>query len=385
MLTRRQFVTSGAAAVAVLLAGCLPRSTSFTGKVLVVGAGPAGMTATHLLVQQGIDVEVLEAGSIHGGRIRHNLDFADFPISLGAEWVHVDGSILDEIVNDSTVEVTTELVGYQDSDEIAYIQNGATTFGPLVPEIFDVDTKFRGSSWLDFYNTYVTPGISDLIRYSTQIVAVDHSGDEVVLTDATGRTYSADRTIITVPLRILQRRDISFTPPLEADRLEAIDEATVWSGLKAFFEFDEAFYPAGVGFPDSDTDAGQRLFYDAAYGQRTDQNILGVFSVGAQAEAYQVMTDDELVASVLADLDDGFDGIASRSYRRHLVQNWNAEPFAGAAYLEDEADFRISRELSRPLGDRVFFAGDSYTSFADWSSVHAAARSAAEAVEAVLR
>lgn len=158
----------------------------------------------------------------------------------------------------------------------------------------------------------------------------------------------------------------------------------MWSGLKAFFVFDEQFYPAAIGFADSDTADGQRLLYDAAHGQDTDLNVLGIFSVGAQAEVYQAMSDDELVADVLGELDAAFDGAASRSYVRHLVQNWNDEPFAGAAYLEDDAPTRISRRLAEPLNDRVSFAGDAYTSFDDWSSVHTAARSAIEAVDRIL-
>jgi monoamine oxidase len=106
--------------------------------------------------------------------------------------------------------------------------------------------------------------------------------------------------------------------------------------------------------------------------------------VGAQAEAYQAMSGEQFVANVLDELDAAFDGAASRSYVRHLVQNWNDEPFAGGAYLEDNADSDISSELARPLGDLVFFAGDAYTSFDDWSSVHTAVRSAADAVERLL-
>lgn len=380
--TRRRFLSTGAAAVAALLVGCgSESSTAFDGSVLVIGAGPAGMTAAHQLRQRGVDVVVLEAGTTHGGRIRHDLDFADFPISLGGEWVHVDGAILDEIVDDDGVQVATELVGYGADDEVAYVVGDSVELGPLVPGVFDVDTKFRGSSWLDFFDTYVVPGIAEVIRYDTQVTEVDHTGDRVVLTDASGGTHVADQVIVTVPLGVLRRGDISFVPPLEPDRLDVIARATVWSGLKAFFVFDERFYPAAVAFPDSVTEAGQRLFYDAAHGQDTDDHVLGLFSVGAQAELYQAMTDDELVADVLGELDAAFDGAASRSYVRHLVQDWNAEPFAGGAYLEDDADWRISRALARPLGDRVHFAGDAYTSFDDWSSVHTAARSASEVVE----
>jgi monoamine oxidase len=383
-MNRRLFL-GGVLSTIGLLAGCGIRQGSFDGKVLVVGAGPAGMTAAHLLNRRGVEVEVLEALPGPGGRIRHNVDFADFPISLGGEWVHVDGSILAEIVDDPTAEITSALIPYDDSDQIALVDGDAVTFAPIRPQVFDVDTKFRGSSWLGFFETHVLPGIAGRIRFDTVATTVDHGGDRVVVTDANGVRHLADRVIVTVPLRILQQRGLTFTPPLEPARLAAIDGAVVWSGLKAFFEFDEAFYPAAIGFPDSETNAGQRLFYDAAYGQDTDQNILGVFSVGAQAEAYQAMNDEDFRLDVLGELDAAFAGAATRSYVRHLVHNWNEQPYAGAAYLEDDADPAISATLARPLGDKVFFAGDAYTSFDDWGSVHTAARSAAEAVNEVLR
>lgn len=371
---------------AALLSACGDDSSAafdadwFDGTVLVIGAGPAGMSAAHLLRQRGIDVRVLEAAPSHGGRIRHDLDFADFPISLGAEWVHPEGGILDEAVNDPSVEVATELVSYQPDDQVAYV-DGSVTMTPLEPFVFDGDMKFKGSSWLDFFNTYLVPGIVDTFEFDTPIVQVDHSGDNVVLTDASGASHEADAVIITVPLRLLQRGDIAFVPELEADRRAVIDEAIVWSGLKAFFGFDEKFYPAAVAFDDAETSDGQRLFYDAAYGQDTTHNILGLFSVGAQAEAYQAQSDDAFLAGVLAELDDAFDGAASRSYVRHLVQNWNDEPYAGAAYLGDSASGRISSALAEPVGDRVQFAGDAYTELDDWSSVHTAIRSAADTVE----
>lgn len=341
------------------------------------------MTAAHLLRQRGVDVQVLEAGPTHGGRIRHDLDFADFPISLGAEWVHVEAGILGEAVNDASVEVMTELVSYQPEDQVAYF-DGAVTMAPLEPAVFDGDLKLKGSSWLDFFNTYIQPGIADALVFDTQIVEVDYSGDVVVLTDASGRTYEAAGVIITVPLRILQRGDITFVPALEPARLAAIDEAVVWSGLKAFFEFDEGFYPAAVAFEDSVTASGQRLFYDAAYGQDTDQHILGLFSVGHRPRPIkhsQTMSSSRASWRSSTRL---FNGAASRFYVHHVVQNWNDEPFAGAAYLEGDAPPRISARLARPVSDRVQFAGDAYTAFEDWSSVHAAIRSAADTVQRML-
>jgi len=218
------------------------------------------------------------------------------------------------------------------------------------------------SSWLDFYLTYILPGIAGQVVYNTQVVSIDYSGERIQL----------------------QNGAVQFEPPLSSARSETIASANVWSGLKAFFEFDQQFYPTFLAFPDSETPNGQRLFYDAAYGQQTSSSILGLFSVGAQAERYQALSDEVFRQTVLAELDVVFDGAASNAYRRHLVQNWNAEPYTGAAYLADVASVRTSRELARPIDNRIFFAGEAYTSFDDWGSVHAAARSAAHAVDAIL-
>lgn len=382
VMGRRRFLHLGVAGAAAALVGCRTSATRATqlpvgGRVVVVGAGPAGMTAAYRLRQSGVDVQVLEAAPTHGGRIKHDLDFADFPISLGGEWVHVEAGILDEIVNDPSVEVQTELVGYDPDDVVGYFDGELS----LARMGRTRDLKFVGSSWLDFFNDYVFPRISDSIVFNTQVTGVDYSGPLVRLTATDGAVYEADRVIITVPLKILQRGDITFSPPLPEERTDVIESANVWSGLKAFIEFSDRFYPAVLEIEGGDDEDGQRLYYDAAYGQETSANILGLFSVGSYAESYQSLLPDRLLSRILDELDEVFDGAASRTYERHLVQNWNAEPFAAAAYLADEAPWSVSSRLAGAVDGRVLFAGDAYTRFDDWSSVHAAARSAADAVE----
>lgn len=383
-LDRRSFITLGVAGLAAFLASCGSSDRNGAApagqRVVIVGAGPAGMTAAHLLSQSGVDVIILEAAPTHGGRIKHNLEFTDFPISLGAEWIHVEAEILDEIVNDPSIAVTTQLTSYDPSD-IAGYYDGALILEPAG----DVaDLKFINSSWLDFFNQHIVPGIEDMMTFDAQVTTIDYTGDQIRLVDANNVTYEADRVIFTAPVSVLQRGDVTFVPELPNRRVEAIENANVWSGLKVFLEFAEAFYPTILQTSDSETAEGQRLYYDAAYGQETDANILGLFAVGEQAETYQALPDDELLDRILAELDEIFDGAATPAYVRHLVQNWNDEPFVGAAYLADVAPSSTSRRLSGSIDGRIFFAGDAYTSFNDWGSVHAAARSAAEAVDDLL-
>ena len=96
---------------------------------------------------------------------------------------------------------------------------------------------------------------------------------------------------------------------------------------------------------------------------------------------YLNLSDTELRTYMLTELDEIFAGQASTNYVRHIFQNWNDEPFINGAYVSDYEDRIKIRNLGESVDDKLFFAGDSYTTGNDWGSVHAAARSANRAVQ----
>lgn len=347
-------------------------------KILIVGAGAAGMAAGHLLRQRGANFQILEAAHTYGGRIKRSSDFVDFPIPLGGEWLHADESTLAGIVNDGSDGVTQRMQPYAADDEVAFITNGTLEYGELGD--FD-DLKFVGATWLDFFDEYVVPGILDRMVFDTPVIDIDHGGDKVFLTDVSGEVWSADRIIFTAPMKTLQDGDINFSPGLPEAHIDALERANIWTGMKVFLEFTERFYPVFMEHQGLDVD-GQLDYYDAAYGQDSTVNVLGLFTVGDHSNPYQALDPgDELRDYILAELDGLFDGAASRTYVQHISQNWEQEPFVRAAYLADTADTDISQILGQNIGPRVFMAGCGYTREFDWSSVHTAVRSARDAVD----
>ena len=354
--------------------------TGFDGKVFVIGAGAAGMSAGLLLAQRGVDFEILEAAPTHGGRIKSAQGFVDFPIPLGGEWLHEDRDELARMVNNDDVEVATEVVAYDDSATGGYF-DGSLEVG----EWNDSDLKFVGATWLDFFDEYIVPVVEDRMTFGVEITAIDYSGERIGLASAAGEQFVADRVIITVPLRALQDGRVAFTPRLPEKNQIALREAQAWPGFKAFIEFDTAFYPTFLSFPDSDTAQGQRLYYDAAYGQNTDANVLGLFSVGEQSKPYSALEGAALRDYILAELDEVFDGAASRSYIQHIEQDWSTEPFIEQAYISDHSPSWIVRDLWTPIEDRLFFAGEAYTRHGDWGAVDDAARAARDAVAFMLQ
>ncbi|WP_159064794.1 flavin monoamine oxidase family protein [Thaumasiovibrio subtropicus] len=352
----------------------------FDGTVLIIGAGAAGLTAGYLLRQQGIDFRILEASSAIGGRMKRSADFADFPIPLGAEWLHVSLSIFEELVNDSRVAIgiettpyeTTDLAGFYDGETLTYHQVGD----------FD-DRKFIGTTWFDFFQRYIYPSVAEHIIFNREVTHVDYTGKQVVVTSK-DNLMKADRVILTAPVKLLQSNAITFLPALPIRKREAIAKVNVWDGCKLFIAFSARFYPTFIELATDHKIEGEKLYYDAAYGQDSDQHILGLFSVGAWASHYNQLDESALIEEVLAELDGLFDGQASKYYLRHLYQNWNTEPFAKGGYVADDESWLLVRRLGESVGHRLYFAGDAYTDGTDWSSVHAAARSARAVVEEIL-
>ncbi|NQY66840.1 MAG: NAD(P)-binding protein, partial [Flavobacteriales bacterium] len=64
------------------------KETTVDFDVIVIGAGAAGMYAAKELDDNGIQVKVLEAMSIHGGRAQNNESFGEGFLSLGPEEVY---------------------------------------------------------------------------------------------------------------------------------------------------------------------------------------------------------------------------------------------------------------------------------------------------------
>ncbi|MEM6894654.1 MAG: NAD(P)/FAD-dependent oxidoreductase [Bacteroidota bacterium] len=354
-------------------------STDFEGTVLIIGAGAAGMTAGYLLNQQGIDFQILEASAAYGGRMKTTLDFADFPIPLGAEWLHVEREVFDEIVNDSNVQVNTKTTPYNPNTDTALYEGQQVSMEALG---FTIDQKFISASWLDFFEEYVVPSIQNNISYDEVVTAIDYSGEKIRV-NTSNHEFLADKVIVTIPVKLMQRDSISFVPPLPDKKLDALSKVTVWDGFKAFIEFSQKFYPTAIGFDITPESAGQKLYYDAAYGQESTRHVLGLFTVGSGTLPYRQLPDSELIAYILNELDALFEGQASSTYIKHISQNWNTEPFAQGAYVYDQENWRRVRTLGESVDNKLFFAGTAYTEGEDWSSVHTAARSAIRAVSEI--
>lgn len=331
----------------------------FSGKIIIVGGGAGGMAAGYLLNQYGIDFEILEASPDFGGRMKIDRNFADFPIPLGAEWIETNPSDLKKIVNNQAIEFSF------------------STF-PDEP-----DFRFFNYSWFNFFEDYIFSAVSSKISFNQIVQSIDYTGNSIVV-ETQNRSFNCDKVIVCVPLQVLKSNDIEFTPGLPGSKTDAINSVEIWDGFKAFFEFSEKFYNQEYSFNISPNTSGQKIYYDAAYGQTSNNNILGLFSVGEPAAFLRTLSQNELKDFVLNELDSIYSGQATSSYINHISQDWQNEPFIKSGYLSDYADWRKVREIGKPVGNKVYFAGGEFTDGEDWVSVHIAADSAQKTVKEIL-
>lgn len=361
-------------------------TTNFNGKVLIIGAGAAGITAGYILNRYGVEFEILEASAIHGGRVKKADALADFPIDLGAEWVHTSPSVFSEILKDPGITGSVDMVPY--SPETISIWNGSRMTPLNIGSNFYGEYKYKNSTWYDFFDQNMIPQIQDRIVYNSPVTDIDYTTDQVTVRTMGGTNYVADKVLVTVPLNILKEEFIAFRPALPLDKVEAMDGVNMNEGFKAFIKFSERFYPDmfAASFDKLNSDEHPQIFYDAAFRKGSDQHILGLFTVGDPAGVYSgLATDAEKIAYILGELDEMFDGQATANYVDHVLQDWTNEPYIRGSYsLYGANEEEVQATLTRPLDNKVFFAGELYSTVS-YATVHGAALSSYDAIDLILQ
>jgi monoamine oxidase len=263
------------------------------------------------------------------------------------------------------------------------------------------DLKFKDSSWFNVITEKVYPTVGDHIRLNSVVREINYQDDKVLVTTENKTVFEADKVLVTVPIKILQRDTIKFSPDLPSAKMNAINSQKMVPGLKVFIEFKERFYPdatlcgtvwqyvVGMGHKDC-------TYYDASYGKDTKRHILGLLAIADDTKKYypQISSgqkmdkkayDAKIIENVLAELDKMFEGKASQFYVKGLVQDWTAEPYIQGAYSGLQLmDFNAD-SLTSPVDNKVFFAGEAISpSGMRRVAVHAAVESAYLAVKQIL-
>lgn len=411
----------------------LPDASKFKGKVLIVGAGAAGLYAGYLLKAYGIDFEILEAANLYGGRLARLDGFADYPLDLGAQWLHGKNNILGDLVSKTKTKITLDEsyqkywfnnqlvsnlpqtvdifegdnlpdVSYKDyavqkglGEDYKYIiENIAGDQGAAASKLSvyynnkeeenwnsgDDDFKFE-QTFFDVFDQHIVPSIKDKIRLKTHITQINYtSNQQISIKEFGGTSFNADKVIITVPISVLKTGTIQFIPELPAIKTAAFNQIGMGAGMKVFLKFTTAFYDENI--------IGGKIC--AAYasekvGKKGNDNVLLAFIMGEQAEALsQLPTEAAVVNTLLQELDSMYNGQATNNFVKAHIQDWSKNPFIGGAYSYSTIGMGDARkEAAKPLDDKVFFAGEAMNTNGHHQTVHGAVETGYKAVMDIIK
>ena len=332
-------------------------------EVIIIGAGAAGLAAARTLEEAGADYLILEAEDHYGGRVQKDDTFADFPIDLGAEWIHTDKSILNELLDIPGDEPEVETILYQPMDLY-------TLYGPRyekfpedeLREFYDsyiLEYKFKRTTWYDYLSDYFAADVSQHIVYNSRVTELDYSGEQVALLTEGGASYIAEKVILTVSVGVLQSGSIAFIPDVSAAKQEAIDSVEFLPGFKLFMKFNKRIYPDVISVG---TLSGEKVYYDLAYHKEAEDHVLALISTGASAEEYyELGSTESVVQAVLDELDPLLAGAASAHYTgEYLYKDWGQPVTTLGTWTSNFAARSVHVELTAPLDGKVFFAGATF-------------------------
>ncbi len=364
-MNRRDFIKNGLFAslglsmAPTLLQSCRKKDellVNFNGKVLIIGAGSAGLMAGYTLQQYGIDFEIIEASSVFGGRVKKSNNLADFPIDLGAEWIHDEPSVLGQLINDDSVDAKIDLLSYQPESYSVSSNNDLSKLN--VGMQFYREYKFRNSTWFDFFEDYIVPSIADKIVYNQPVSKVNYLNDQVVVESEDGSIFTGDKVILTVPISILKAENIVFQPVLPVDFTESLGKVSMPPGLKVFIKFSKKFYPDLMYVPTENAGENDlKLYYNAAFKKDTEDHVLGMIQVGPDAERITSLEPYQITDLLLLELDKIFYGQASEYYISSRTQNWSNEPYIQGSYSFETFE---SEYIEEGVNGRLYFAGEAY-------------------------
>lgn len=416
-------------------------------KIVVVGAGAAGLLAALDLARAGNEVTILEARCRAGGRI-YSLDPDEFgyPAQGGAEFVHGPAPLTREIAEEAGMTLSPR------RGEVWNVRGDAITQdGGIVGWMAAVSEKLialeRDMTIAEFLTTYfggkahaelrravermvegydaadprlastfglrdewmfdgfgetlkIKEGYGALIRFletqcresgvgirlNRKVTRIEIRDGKARLDCADGEAHEAHKVVVTVPLPLITEIDYL---PAQPEKIAAARNIGFGGVIKFLLKFKTRWW---IGAQGQDL---SRMFI-----LRTRERIpvwwtqyplespvLTGWLSGPKAQTYFEAPPQDVLAMALASLAKSF-GTSVQALKDELVASkivdWPADPNARGAYSYATLATKAARqELRRPVDGILFFAGEGLYTGKEAGTVEAALASGREAARAV--
>jgi monoamine oxidase len=191
--------------------------------------------------------------------------------------------------------------------------------------------------------------------------------------------------VVTVPLGVLKSGKITFSPQLPAGKRRAIESLGMGLLNKCYLRFPKVFWPSQFDWLEYIPADNDRWITWFSLARPIEQPILVGFNAATTGQEMEKWTDQQTVDSAMQTLRKIF-GSNVPDPTGFQITRWASDPFSLGSYSFNALGSKpaMRDELARPLGDRVFFAGEA-TSRKHFGTVHGAYLSGLRAAEEVLQ
>ncbi len=379
-ITRRQFLRRSAIAVAAAglnqsrLSGAV-RNVVLSGpakKVLILGAGMAGLVAAYELSKSGHDVTVLEARTRPGGRV-HTLH-EPFSDGLFAE----AGAARIPDNHDLTLKYVREFQlplepFYPSRLNAVRFDRGRREEVPI-DGFTDAMTQNYGGElggsperWhkivggTDQLPRAFAHRLVDKIHYGSAVVRIDQDASQarvVFLKAGQRQTLTADRVLCTIPFSVL--RDVEL-PALSERKRDVIKNTSYDAVSRVYLQTRNRFWEEkglnGFAFT-----SGAIEIWQPTWSQPGPRGILMTYARPGEAERITKLKEPERIATTLKQLDVIFAGLQG-NFERGATKCWLDDEWSRGAWA-----FVGFSEFFTAVApnDRIHFAGEHLSAYSSW-------------------
>ena len=376
-ITRRQFLRRSAIAVA---GAALARNNALgaivvTGpakKVLVLGAGMAGLVAAYELSKLGHDVTVLEARTRPGGRVHTLRDpFSDgLYAEAGAARIPDNHELTHKYVKEFALPLEpfyparlnalrfdrgereeVPIEGFTD----AMTRNYGGDLGGN-PERWH---KIKGGS--DLLPKAFADKLAGKIRYGSPVVRIEQDQNQarvVFLDHGRRQTLTADNVLCTIPFSVLRNVEL---PALPERKIEIIKQTRYDAVARVYLQTRNRFWE-DKGLNGFAFTSGAIEIWQPTWSQPGARGILMTYARPGEAERITNLKENERISTTLKQLDSMFDGLRE-NFERGATKCWMEDEWSrGAWAFVGLGDFftASSRE------GRIHFAGEHLSPWFSW-------------------
>ncbi len=378
-INRRQFIKRSAAAAAGLT---LVRSQGLGGiilrpagkKIIIIGAGMAGLVAGYELSQLGHDVTILEARNRPGGRVQTLREpFSDgLYAEAGAARIPTNHELTLRYVKlfDVPLEpmyptaLSALRIDGRSKREVP-IEGFTKGLGEYLGEELGGSpsrwSKIKGGS--DVLPKAFAQRLADKIHYSSPVVRLEqdaNSARAIVRHNGSSQTMSADRILCAIPFTLLRRIELPSTfPERKLNVIKNLDYASV---SRVYLQTKKrSWEEKGLnGF--AVTNEPLLEIWQPTWNQPGPRGILMTYARPGPAERIAAMNEGDRINSTLTQLGQWFPGL-QENFERGASKVWTEDEWSrGAWAFVGPRDYVAA---SSPAG-RIHFAGEHLSPWASW-------------------